>query len=182
MVPPCGWSGFGSPKQIIGGGRVVQILQSELRERGQRKNMMGRDLHGLFPVDLGFLEILHLCVIHPPQIADVRVRRRRVRNFLQVPAGLFGFICAKFLERLGYFLFRVGRKNGRAGGNGSSGRGGFGSQRDGKLLVVSRGHDLHVLSQALISGGNDLQGVACGSQACKFRGAATENSNTGGGA
>ncbi len=182
MVTPSGGSGLRSTKQIAGGGRVVRILQGELRECGEREDMVRRDLHGLLPIDLGFREILHLCVIHPPQIADVRMGRRQVRGFLQMRAGVVGFICAKIFERFGYFLFRVGRENGRAGRRGSSGRGGFRNQSDGKLLTRPPVQNLHVLGHPPITGGNDLQRVACGREICKLGRAATENTNACGGA
>lgn len=70
---PRGGSGIGGAKEVVDSRRIIRILQSELRERRERKSVAGRKLYGLFPKDLRLREVLHLGVVHAPQITDVRM-------------------------------------------------------------------------------------------------------------
>src|SRR4029077_15387960 len=87
--------------------------------------------------------------------------------------GLLGLIGAEILERITYFLLRLGGQNGWPGRCGRRGIG-VGRERNGKVLALSGGHNLNVLRHSLISRGDDVQRITGGQEVCKLRDTAPE--------
>ena len=72
------------------------------------------------------------------------MRRREVRRFLQVLAGIVVLLVAEILERFGYFLLCVRRKNWPSGRSGCLRSRRFRSQGNRELLAFSGREDLHI--------------------------------------